>query len=134
VNSLEPRCSEPRRSKPRCLWKSLCVIIGATALKATVPMGISVCEFVGATVLGVTVLAEGFCDASTRAYAAAVYLRVANSNGSVGIHLIAFKSKVAPSKTVSIPNLELCGAVLLVQLVIRLRKLALYEKLSIILW
>jgi hypothetical protein len=54
---------------------------------------------------------HGFCDASTRAYAVAVYLRVANSNESVGIHLITSKSKVAPFKTVSIPNLELCGAV-----------------------
>jgi hypothetical protein len=25
VNSLEPRCSEPRRSKPLCLWRSLFV-------------------------------------------------------------------------------------------------------------
>jgi hypothetical protein len=63
-----------------------------------------------------------------------VYFRVANSYGSVGINLIASKSKVAPIKTVSIPNLELCGAVLLVQLVSRLRDLALYEKLSIFLW
>jgi hypothetical protein len=77
---------------------------------------------------------HGFCDPSTRAYATAVYLRVANSNRSVGIHLIASKSKVAPIKTISIPNLELCGVVLLVQLVICLRKLALYEKLSILLW
>jgi hypothetical protein len=64
---------------------------------------------------------HGSCDASTRANAAAVYLRVANSNGSVGIHLIASKSKVAPIKTVSVPNLELCGAVFFVQLVICMR-------------
>jgi hypothetical protein len=63
-----------------------------------------------------------------------VYLRVANSSGSFGIHFIASRSKVAPIKTVNILNLELCGAVLLVRLVILLRKLALYEKLSIFLW
>jgi hypothetical protein len=76
---------------------------------------------------------QGFCDASTRAYATAVYLHVANSSGSFGIHFIASRSKVAPIKTVNILNLELWGAVLLVQLVILLRKLALYEKLSIFL-
>jgi hypothetical protein len=81
-----------------------------------------------------TLQIHGFCDASSRAYAAAVYLRVENTNESVSVHLIASKSKVAPIKSVSIPNLELCGAVLLVQLVIRLLKLALYEKLPVFLW
>jgi hypothetical protein len=72
---------------------------------------------------------HGLCDASTRAYAAAVYLRVENSSRSFGILLIASRSKVAPIKTVNILNLQLCVAVLLVQLVILLRKLALYDKI-----
>jgi hypothetical protein len=55
---------------------------------------------------------HGFYDASTRAYAAAVYLRVVDITGSTDVCLIASKSKVAPIKTVSTPNLELCGAVL----------------------
>jgi phosphoribosylcarboxyaminoimidazole (NCAIR) mutase len=35
-----------------------------------------------------------------------------------------------PIATVSVPNLNLCSAVLLVQLVLHLKKLALYERLS----
>jgi hypothetical protein len=73
---------------------------------------------------------HGFCDASTRAYAAAVYLRVVNTSGSFGILLIASRSKVAPIKPVNILNFELCGAVLLVQLV-KLLKLKFIKLLKI---
>jgi hypothetical protein len=37
-------------------------VLGATALKATVPMEISVCKLVGATVLGATILAGTSCS------------------------------------------------------------------------
>jgi hypothetical protein len=77
---------------------------------------------------------HGFCDASTRAYTAAVYLRIEDITGSIGVYLIASKSKVAPIKTVRIPNLELCSAVLLVKLVMHLQKLPLIDRLQICLW
>src|SRR5436190_16546759 len=59
---------------------------------------------------------HGFADASNRAYAAVVYLRVLHSFESVQISLLAAKTKVAPLKTVSIPRLELNAVVLLCRL------------------
>ncbi|KAH0811753.1 hypothetical protein GEV33_011038 [Tenebrio molitor] len=58
----------------------------------------------------------GFCDASEMGYAAAVYLRVVDVNGDVSISLVMAKSKVAPLKRQSLPQLELCGAHLLEKL------------------
>lgn len=53
---------------------------------------------------------HGFCDASSMAYGAVLYLRIQNSDNEVYVHLISSKSKVAPKKVVTIPRLELCGA------------------------
>lgn len=63
---------------------------------------------------------HGFCDASTRGYGAAVYIRVRDDAGNVRIHLLAAKSRVAPLKEVTIPRLELCSAKLLIDLMARL--------------
>ena len=58
---------------------------------------------------------HGFCDASERAYAAAMYIVLCTSQG-MSSRRIAAKAKVAPIKVLSIPKLELCGAHLLVKL------------------
>lgn len=60
---------------------------------------------------------HGFCDASRRAYGAAVYIRVVRETEVLQISLLIAKTKVAPIKEVCIPRLELCGAVLLTRLV-----------------
>ncbi|XP_026816274.1 uncharacterized protein LOC113555881 [Rhopalosiphum maidis] len=54
-------------------------------------------------------------DSSEKGYAAAVYLRC-DYGEAVQCHLITAKTKVSPLKRVTIPRLELCGAVLAAQL------------------
>lgn len=59
---------------------------------------------------------HGFCDASNDAYAAVIYIRVVKLTGTTSINLLTSKTKVSPIKQVSIPRLELCGAVLVAKL------------------
>lgn len=59
---------------------------------------------------------HGFSDASASAYAAVIYYKTPNPDGTIQCGLLTSKSRVAPVQTISIPRLELCGALLLVQL------------------
>ena len=60
-----------------------------------------------------------FIDASENAYAAAVYSRHVYENGDVTVRLIASKARLSPLKAVSIPRLELLGALIGVQLTLK---------------
>ena len=59
---------------------------------------------------------HGFCDASEHAYAAVVYLRCMYGDGVVGVSLVACKTRVSPLKKLTIPRLELMGALILSRL------------------
>ncbi|KMQ86241.1 hypothetical protein RF55_14823 [Lasius niger] len=60
---------------------------------------------------------HGFCDASMRAYGACIYIRITDKQNNHFARLLCSKSRLAPIKCISLPRLELCGAVLLSQLI-----------------
>ena len=62
---------------------------------------------------------HGFCDASESAYAMVVYLRALDQEGLVHISLIMAKTKVVPIKHLTMPRIELCGAVIVAKLLSR---------------
>lgn len=77
---------------------------------------------------------HGFCDASQNAYGSCIFMKSTNKYGDVDTHLYCAKSKVAPLKTVSIPRLELCGALLLSKLLKRVVESSNLKFSRIVLW
>ena len=64
----------------------------------------------------------GFSVASEMAYSGVVYLRSTDTAGEVYISLVMAKTRVAPIKKVSLSRLELCGALLLPQIMSHLQE------------
>ena len=77
---------------------------------------ISVPRYIQYQLQGAKYELHGFCDASEKGFSACIYLRVIHSDSSYSCYLIMSKTRVAPVKIVSLPRLELCGAVLLIRL------------------
>lgn len=65
--------------------------------------------------VGALVAIHGFADASEVAYGAVVYLQLKDETGERMV-FFASKARVAPTKTLTIPRLELCAALLLSKL------------------
>lgn len=61
-------------------------------------------------ILLISLQCHGFCDTSQTAYGCCLFLRAMDSFGNVSSRLICAKSRVAPLKIISLPRLELCGA------------------------
>ena len=69
----------------------------------------------------VSVKLHGFSDASEEAYAA-VYLRMTDTEDNIHTTLVTSKTKVSSIKKLTIPCLELCGALLLSHLLSHVKK------------
>lgn len=76
---------------------------------------------------------HGFCDSSSKAYCAVIYL-VQQTSDNFTSHIVCSKTKVAPIQCESIPRLELCGAVMLCELMERVSKNLKISKERIHLW
>lgn len=57
-----------------------------------------------------------FSDASACAYGSCVYVRSTSGSGEIHVQLLCSKSRIAPLKSLTIPKLELCGALLSAEL------------------
>lgn len=75
-----------------------------------------------------------FCDSSERAYSAVAYLEGETREGEVTISLVASKSRVAPLKRMTLPRLELMGAVIAARLGDTLMKALQLDKTQLRLW
>ncbi|GFY23925.1 uncharacterized protein TNCV_4896061 [Trichonephila clavipes] len=62
---------------------------------------------------------HGFADASEKCYGAVIYCRSQSPDGATTVKLVTSKSRWAPVKSVTMPRLELCAAVLLAKLMKR---------------
>lgn len=80
-----------------------------------------------------TIQIHGFCDASEKAYAACVYVKVTNENNEISTNLLTSKTKNSSSLLTS-NKLELCGAKLLSKLVKKVRKATQLNVEKTILW
>lgn len=77
---------------------------------------------------------HGFADASERAYAAVTYCRVQFKDSQVATSLLLAKTKVAPLKKISVPQLELCAASLLVKIITHVIKVMKLISIAVHLW
>ncbi|GFX04291.1 integrase catalytic domain-containing protein [Trichonephila clavipes] len=65
---------------------------------------------------------HAFSDASEKAYGSSIYLKSVSALGEVKVCLVTSKSRVSPLKQISIPRLELCGAVLAAKLMKKVKE------------
>ncbi|GFW92516.1 integrase_H2C2 domain-containing protein [Trichonephila clavipes] len=65
---------------------------------------------------------HAFSDASEKAYGSSIYLKSISALGEVQVCLVTSKNRVSALKQISIPRLELCGAVLAAKLLKKVKK------------
>ncbi|GFU48269.1 uncharacterized protein TNCV_4626851 [Trichonephila clavipes] len=77
---------------------------------------------------------HGFADASEKCYGAVIYCRSQSPDGATTVKLVTSKSRVTPVKSVTIPRLELCVAVLLAKLMKRVETALQMKTPPVYLW
>ncbi|XP_058840856.1 uncharacterized protein LOC131696328 [Topomyia yanbarensis] len=90
---------------------------------------------------------HGFADASKVAYGCCIYLRNIKNDGTANVRLICGKSRIAPMKEtqrdvradatpaeMTIPRLELCAALLLAELMEKVRETLALQTVKVVLW
>ena len=75
-----------------------------------------------------------FSDASEEAYTAVVYLRVQAPDNSIHASFVMSKTRVAPLKRLTIPSLELCGALLLSKILSHVQRTLEYSSCEVHAW
>ncbi|XP_040071825.1 uncharacterized protein LOC120844234 [Ixodes scapularis] len=75
-----------------------------------------------------------FCDASTKAYGAVAYVASKEEEGRKCVTIVMAKSRVAPLKRLTLPRLELMGALIGARLAHYLTKKLKMEGLPVYLW
>lgn len=65
---------------------------------------------------------HAFADASERAYAAAIYIKSVDQTGNTIVSLVTAKTRVAPTKQLSLPRLELYAAHLASKLLVSVQR------------
>ncbi|GFU04098.1 integrase catalytic domain-containing protein [Nephila pilipes] len=76
----------------------------------------------------VDVQLHSFSDSSKKAYVTVIYFRVVRTDGTISTSFVTSKSRVAPLKTLSLPRLELMGALLSARLCDKVSKTLKFEK------
>lgn len=69
----------------------------------------------------ILIQAHGFSDASETGYGACIYIRCTDAFGNCCSNLLCSKTRVAPLKHTTIPRLELCAALLLAELMEKIK-------------
>ncbi|GFQ89225.1 integrase catalytic domain-containing protein [Trichonephila clavata] len=78
--------------------------------------------FLDSTLLEDDVELHSFCDASKKAYGAAIYLRI-KSRKEISVKLVTSKHRVGPLNCVTLPRLELLGALVAVCLASKVKNI-----------
>lgn len=65
---------------------------------------------------------HGFSDSSSVAFGCCIYIRCQDESGNIATRLLCSKSRVSPLHGATIPRLELCAALLLAQLVEKVKE------------
>ncbi|BES89486.1 Hypothetical protein NTJ_02294 [Nesidiocoris tenuis] len=83
---------------------------------------------------GLRVELHGFADSSERAYGAVLYVRTVHDGVFSRNKILISKSRVAPTKKITLPRLELCGALLLATLYQKVKQSIQVDFSQVFLW